>query len=111
MLLVDVVIGSLSSILAVVHVLQWVWVAGSSGVDVNNMFIKAVGVAGVSLVSTSHERQSAALLWAPDIHSKVMLQVAISRDHMFTLLLTILSFRNFCKGLLSLQTTMSDPCR
>ena len=59
---VDVVIGYVRSVvLAVLHVLLWVWVAGPSGVDVTNMLIKAVGVAGVSLTSTNHERQSTAL--------------------------------------------------
>ena len=48
-------------------------VAGQSGVDVTNILIKAVGIAGVSLTSTNCERQSAALLWAPDIHSKLIL--------------------------------------
>ena len=47
--------------------------AGPSGVDVTNMSIKAVGIAGVSLTSTKHERQSAALLQAPDMHSNVKL--------------------------------------
>ena len=37
------------------------------------ILIKAVGVAGVSLTSTNPQRQSAALLQAPDIHSNVML--------------------------------------
>ena len=46
--------------------------AGLSGVDVTNMLIEAEGVAGVSLASYSCERQSAALLWASDIHSNVM---------------------------------------
>ena len=36
--------------------------------------------------STRCERQSAALLWAPDIHSKVMLYVASSNPHLLTLL-------------------------
>ena len=76
-----------------------------------NMLIEAVGVVGVSLTSTYHERQSAALLRAPDVHSKVRLKAASSSDHLFTLLLAFLPFRNFCKGLWSLQTTMSDPCR
>ena len=56
-----------------VHVLLWVWVAGPSRVDVTNMLIEAEGFTGVSMMSTNHERQSAGLLWAPYIHSKVML--------------------------------------
>ena len=79
--------------------------------DVTNILIKAVGVAGVSLTSTNHERQSSALLWASDIHSNVILLVAISRDHLFTLLLVFLPFRNVYRALWLLQTTMSDPCR
>ena len=109
---VDVVVGSVSSVVLVgLHVLLWVWVAGPSGVDVTNMFIEVMGVVGVSLTSTNHERQSAALVWVHDIHSNVMLQVAISRDHLFTLLLAFLPFKNFCRALWSLWTTMSDPCR
>ena len=46
---------------------------GPSGVDVTNMLIKGVGVAGVSLTCTNHESQSAALLQAPNIHSNVKL--------------------------------------
>ena len=42
--------------------------AGPSGVDVANILIKAVGVAAVCLTTTNHDRQLAALLWAPDIH-------------------------------------------
>ena len=60
-------------VLAVLHVLLWVWVAGPSGVDVSNMLIKAVVAVGVSFTYTSHEGQSAALWQAPDIHSNVML--------------------------------------
>ena len=63
----------ISVVLAVLHVLQWVWVAGPSGVDVINILIEAVGVAGVSSTSSNHERQSAALLQTPDIHSNVIL--------------------------------------
>ena len=54
------------------HVLLQVWVAGPSGVDVTNILIEAVEVAEDFLTSTKDERQSAAL-WAPDIHSNVML--------------------------------------
>ena len=36
--------------------------------------------------STKCKRQSAALLQAPDIHSKVILYVASSNPHLFTLL-------------------------
>ena len=73
MSLVDVGIISVGVVLAVLYVLLQMWVAGPSGVDVTNMLIKAVGVTGVSLAFTSHEQQSVALLWAPDIHSNVLL--------------------------------------
>ena len=47
--------------------------AGPSEVDVTNMLIEAMEIVGVSLISTNHDRQSAALWWVPDIHSNVML--------------------------------------
>ena len=94
---VDASVGDMG--LIELHVLLWVQVEGPSGVDVTNMFIEAVGIFGVSLISTNLERQSVALFWAPDIHSNVMLWVASSIDHLFILLLTFLPFRNFCKGL------------
>ena len=50
--------------------------AGPSRVHVTTMLMEALEVTGVSLISTNCERHSAALLWAPDIHSKVMLYVA-----------------------------------
>ena len=106
---VDASVGDV--ILVGLCVLLQLWVAGPSGVDATNMLIEAAGVAWVSLTSINYERQSAALLQAPDIHSNVMLEVASSRDHLFTLLLEFLPVRNFCKCLWSLWTTMSDPCR
>ena len=54
-------------------------------------------------------RQSSALFWAPDIHSKVMFYVDSSSDHLFTLWFAFLPFRNFCRGLWLLHTTMSVP--
>ena len=87
------------------------WVAGLPVVDVTNILIEAVEVTGVSLTPTNHDRQSAALLWAPDIHSNMMLWVASSSDHPFTLLFAFLPFRNFCRCLWSLHTTMPDHCR
>ena len=56
----------------------------------------------MSLKSTNCERQLAALLWAPDIHSKEMLYVLNSSDHLFTVLFAFLPFRSF---------VVSDPCR
>ena len=43
---------------------------------------------------TNHERQSAALFLAPEIHSKVILYVASTRLDLLTLLLAFLPFRN-----------------
>ena len=106
------VLTSVGGVVSVgVHVLLWVQVAGPSAVDVTNILMEAVEVTGVSLTSTNCDRQSAALLWAPDILSKVMLHVAGCSDHLFTLLFAFLPFRNFCRGLWSLLTTMSNPCK
>ena len=59
----DVVVGSLGAVVsAVLCILLWNWVAGPSRVDVTNLLIEAVGVAGMSLTSTNYDRQSAALL-------------------------------------------------
>ena len=69
-------------------------------------------VAGLSCGnSTSHERQSAALFQASDIHLEVMLEVASSNPHMFTLLLTFFPFRNLASGLWSLHMITSGPWR
>ena len=66
---VDAVVGSVGCVVSVwLRVLPQVWVAGPSWVDVTKMLIEAVGAVGLSLTSTNSERQSAALLWAPDIH-------------------------------------------
>ena len=48
----------------------------------------------VPVGETSLERQSAALFLAPEIHSNVILYVASSRLHLFTLLLVFLPLRN-----------------
>ena len=71
--LTELVIGSAGVVSAALHVLLQVQVTGPSGVDVTNIFIKAVGVGGMSLTPTNNERQLAALLRAPDIHSNVIL--------------------------------------
>ena len=71
--LVDVVIGSAGVVSAVLCVLLLVGVTGPAGLDVTNILIEAVGVAGVSLTCTNCDRLSAALLWACDIHSNVIL--------------------------------------
>ena len=61
--LVDVGVVSVDVVLAVLHLLLWLQVAGPCGVDVTNILIKAIGVAVMSLTSTNCERQSAALFW------------------------------------------------
>ena len=68
----DVVLTFVGGVVSV-GVCVLLWVAGLSGVGVTNMLMEAVEVTGVSITSTNQERQSAALLQAPDIHSKVML--------------------------------------
>ena len=60
--------------------------AGPSRVNVTTMLMEVLEVNVVSLTSTNHERQSSALLWVPDIHSKVMLCVVTSSDHVLSLL-------------------------
>ena len=48
---------------------------------------------------TNLERQSAALFLAPEIHSNVILWVASSKLHLFTLLFAFLPLRNHARGL------------
>ena len=43
------------------------------------------------------ERQSAALLWALDIHSKVILYVASFNPHLFTLLFAFFHVKKSCQ--------------
>ena len=57
------------------------------------------------------ERQSAALLQAPEIHSKEMLYVASSKLHLLTLLLVFFPLRNCARGLRSFLPMMSAPCK
>ena len=59
--------------------------------------------------STRHDRQSAALFLAPDIQLNVILYVANSSPHLFTLLLAFFPFRNFASGLWLFLTVMSVP--
>ena len=60
---------------------------------------------------TNLERHSAAIFFAPEIHSNVILYVVSSRLHLFTLLLVFLPLRNHARGLWSFQTLISAPCR
>ena len=57
------------------------------------------GVGLFSGTSTRYDRQSAALLHAPNIHSKVMLYVASSSPHVLTLLFAFFPFRNLASSL------------
>ena len=80
--------------------------AGPSVLVAVSMLI-VVGVAGSC--STNLERQSTALFLAPEIHSNVMLYVASSSPHLFTLLLAYFPFKNFVRGLWSFLSMMSAP--
>ena len=57
--------------------------------------------------SANHERQSAALFLAPEIHSKVILYVVSSRLHLLTMLFAFFPFKNFTWGLLSSYSDVS----
>ena len=70
------------------------------------MLIDADGMEGSS---TRHDRQSAALFLAPDIHLNVVLYVVNLSPHLFTLLLAFFPFRNFASGLWTFLTVMSVP--
>ena len=59
--------------------------------------------------STRCDRQSAALLHAPDIHLKVILYVANSSPHLLTLLFAFFPLRNLASGLWSFLTITSAP--
>ena len=102
--------GGVASIDALV--LLQVQEAGLSTGDAVTELMKMLVTAALFLrTSTNHDRQSVALLRALDIYLKVILYVANSSDHQFTLLLLFLPLRNFWKGLWSLYTMMSDLWR
>ena len=62
--------------------------------------VSMLTVAGIVVsCSTNHERQSAALFLAPEIHLKVMLYVVSYSLHLLTLLLAFFPFKNFARGL------------
>ena len=70
---VDVDLTSVGNVVLVgLHVLLLVWMAGLPWLDVTNTLIEAVGSWRV-LEFYHHEKESAALLQAHDIHSNVML--------------------------------------
>ena len=87
----------------------WLWLlvlkAGLSLKEAVSMLMDVV--VGV----TNLERQSTALFLAPEIHSNVILYVASSRLHLFTLLLVFLPLRNHARSLWSFWTMLSAPCR
>ena len=91
---------------------SWVWLlvlnAGLSVFVTDDMLIDTGSSWGNS---TRHERQSAVLLYAPEIHSKVMLYVANSSPHLLTLLFTFFPLRNLLSGLWSFCTMISVPWR
>ena len=97
--------GASSVVSGVLTVWLLVWKAGPSGNEAVSLFMV------VHVGETSLDRQSAALFLAPDIHSKVMLYVANSRLHLFTLLLAFFPFRNLAKGLWSFLTIIFAPWR
>ena len=70
-----------------------------------------IGTEVVGGSSTRCERQSAALFLAPEIHSNVMLYVANTSPHLFTLLFAFFPFKNFVSGFRSFLTIMSAPWR
>ena len=82
-----------------------VWKAGPSLKEAVSMLTDVlVGV-------TNLERQSAALLLAPENNSNEMLYVVSSRLHLFTLLLVFLPLRNHARGLWSFWTMILAPCK
>ena len=99
-------VGSVESINA--FVMLQVQVAGPSSVDAATVLMRMLAAAGLLGTLTNWDRQFAVLFHVPDIHSKVMLYLANSSDHWFTLLFMFLPLRNFCKDLWSLCMTMSD---
>ena len=70
------------------HVLK----AGPSVLETDSMLIGAEVVSGGF---TRCERQSTALILAPDIHSNVMLQVAYSSLYLFTLIFAFFPFKKW----------------
>ena len=70
-----------------------VWKAGPSFREAVSMLID------VPVGKTNLKRQSAALFFAPEIHSKVILWVVSSKLYLFTLLFVFLLLRNHARGL------------
>ena len=110
---VSVTTGTVASVCGVGSLDEHCWAvlllvlnAGPSGCVADSMLI-VVGLFWGN--STRYDRQSAALLRAPDIHSKVMLYVASSSPHLLTLFFAFFSLRNLASGLWSFLTITSAP--
>ena len=73
-------VGVISVVSGVFSMWLLVWKAGPSGAEAVSLFMATLAC------ETNLERPSAALFLALDIHSKLMLYVANSRLHLFTLL-------------------------
>ena len=58
--------------------------------------------------STRQDRQSAALFLAPDIHSNIILLVANSSPHLFTLLFVFFSIQELCEWFVLISN--NDVC-
>ena len=100
--------GVRSSVMLHCVVLLLIWNAGPLWLVAESIWTVASLSCGSS---TSLERQSAALFWAFDTHSKVMLYTVSSNPNQFTLLLAFFPFRNLASGLWSLHTMTWAPCR
>ena len=97
-----------SSVMLHWALLLLVWNVGPSRLVADSIWT----VAGLSCgCSTSLDRQSPALFWAPDIHLKVMLYVSSSNPHQFTLLMAFFPSRNLASGMWSLHIITSAPWR
>ena len=96
------------SVMLLCAVLLLVWNVGPSWLVSDSIWTVACLSCGSS---TSLERQSAALFWAPDIQLKVMFYVDSSNLHLFILLLAFFPLRNLASGLWSFWMMTVAPWR
>ena len=96
------------SVMLLCAVLLLVWNVGPSRLVVDSIWTVACLSCGSSTIL---ESQSAALFWAPNIHLKVMLYVASSKPHLFTLLFAFCPLGNLAGGLWSFCMITSAPWR
>ena len=89
--------GGASTEVLVLHQ-EWL-VCLSTGDTVTALLRMLVAGPLCSGTAISLDRQSTALLQAPDIHLNVILYVPNSSVQQFTMLLAFLPLRNFCRGL------------